>query len=97
MIDGLGNFTDDPQFETLLASFSGLVSRLDEIVCAQVLDRVEDRFPSVKKPTKEILGYAVDGALTVTEGCVGYILPEVKVSIKVFSVSLKIAMNYPQC
>lgn len=57
------------------------VAKLDEMACHQILDRLESVFPSVKKPTEELLGPAADRALDAAESYLEYFLPETKANI----------------
>lgn len=54
------------------------MSKLDELACRQILDRLETVFPSVKKPTEELLGPAADRALDAAESYLEYYLPDTK-------------------
>ncbi|KAM7541644.1 hypothetical protein Aperf_G00000019826 [Anoplocephala perfoliata] len=58
------------------------VSKLDEMACHQILDRLEAVFPSVKKPTEELLGPAADRALDAAESYLEYFLPDTKANIE---------------
>ncbi len=60
---------------------------MDEVACQQILDRMESVFPSVKKPTEELLGPAADRALTAAESYLEYFLPDTKASIVSITVS----------
>lgn len=54
------------------------LSKLDDIACHQILDRLESVFPSVKKPTEELLGPTADRALSAAESYLEYFLPDTK-------------------
>ncbi|VDL29271.1 unnamed protein product [Hymenolepis diminuta] len=58
------------------------IAKLDEMACHQILDRLESVFPSVKKPTEELLGPAADRALDAAESYLEYFLPETKANIE---------------
>nr|CDS24565.1 sj ts4 protein [Echinococcus granulosus] len=54
------------------------VTKLDDIACRQILDRLEAVIPSVKKPTGELLGQTADRALDAAESYLEYFLPDTK-------------------
>nr|CDS27304.1 sj ts4 protein [Hymenolepis microstoma] len=58
------------------------VAKLDEMACHHILDRFEAIFPSVKKPTEDLIGPTVDRILDVAENHFEYFLPETKTKIE---------------
>lgn len=58
------------------------VSKLDEMACHHILDRFEAIFPSVTKPTEDLIGPTVDRILDVAENHFEYFLPEIKAKIE---------------
>ncbi|KAL5103525.1 hypothetical protein TcWFU_004095 [Taenia crassiceps] len=58
------------------------VTKLDDIACRQILDRVEAVIPSVKRPTEELLGQTADRALAAAESYLEYFLPDTKTNIE---------------
>uniref|UniRef100_A0A5K3FRL7 BAR domain-containing protein n=1 Tax=Mesocestoides corti TaxID=53468 RepID=A0A5K3FRL7_MESCO len=65
------------------------VTKLDEIACHQILDRMESVFPSVKKPTEELLGPVADRALSAAESYLEYFMPDTRASIEGHAVATR--------
>ena len=65
-------------FESRFFAFLDAVAKLDDIACHQILDRIEAVFPSVRKPTEELLGPTADCALSAAENYLEYFLPDSK-------------------
>lgn len=51
------------------------------VACQQILDRMEAIFPSVKKPTEDLVGPVADRALMAAESYLEYFLPDTKPAI----------------
>lgn len=61
--------------------FSDAVTKMDDLACKHILDRMEAIVPSVKAPTDEVFGSVADRALTAAESYLEYFMPDAKGTI----------------